>query len=83
MTQTELNAMIDRYVVENMLLLSTIDSDSFKALIGKIPGRTGPGPPCRKTFSKYVYAKYAKMTAELKRGKKNIVTFNSNGYFPW
>ena len=35
MTQTELNAMIDRYVVENMLLLSTADSDSFRALTGK------------------------------------------------
>ena len=34
-TQTELNAMIGRYVVENMLLLSTADSDSFRALTGK------------------------------------------------
>ena len=35
LTQTELNAMIDRYVVENMLLLSTADSDSFRQLTGK------------------------------------------------
>ena len=28
LTQTELNAMIGRYVVENMLLLSAVDSDS-------------------------------------------------------
>ena len=61
MTQTELNAMIDRYVVENMLLLSTVDSDSFRALIGKIPGRAGAGPPCWNTFSKYIDAEYAKM----------------------
>lgn len=50
-TQTELNGMIGRYVVENMLPFSTVDSDSFGALIGKIPGRAGAGPPCRKTFS--------------------------------
>ena len=35
LTQTELNAMIGRYVVENMLLLSTADSDSFRGLSGK------------------------------------------------
>lgn len=65
-TQTELNGIIGRYVVENMLPLSTVDS--FRALIGKIPGRAGAGPPCRKTFSKYIDAEYAKMNAELKRG---------------
>ena len=69
-TQIKLNAMIGRYVVENMLLLSTVDTYSFRALTGKIPWRAGTGPPCRKTFSKYMDAKYAKMNAELKRGKK-------------
>ena len=67
-TQTELNAMIDRYVVENMLLLSTVDSDSFRALTGKILGKASAGPPWRETFSKYIDAEYAKMNAELKRG---------------
>lgn len=65
-TQTELNGMIAGYVVENMLPLSTVDSDSFRALIGKIPGRAGAGPPCRKTFSEYIDAEYTKMNAELK-----------------
>ena len=60
--------MIDMYAVENMLPLSTADSDSFRALIGKISGRAGAGLPCRKTFSKYINAEYAKMNAELKRG---------------
>ena len=67
-TQTELNAMIDRYVVENLLPLSTADSDSFRALIDKISGRAGAGQ--RNTFSKYICSQAAKMTAELKRGKK-------------
>ena len=63
--------MKDKYVVENLLLLSTVDSESFRALTGKISGRTGAGPPCRNT-AKYINvdAEYAKMTAELKRGKK-------------
>ena len=47
-TQTVLNAVTGRYVFENMLLLSTGDSDYFRALIGKIPGRAGAGPPCKK-----------------------------------
>ena len=34
-TQTELNAMIDRYVVENTRLLSSADSDSFRASLVK------------------------------------------------
>ena len=68
-TQTELNAVIGRYVVEDMFPLSTADSDSFRALTGKIPGRAGAGPPCRKTFSKYIDAEYAKMNAELKRAE--------------
>ena len=55
-TQTELNAMIGRYVVENLLVLSTVDSDSFRALTGKIPERAGAGSPSRQTFSKYTYA---------------------------
>ena len=36
--------MIGRYVVENMLPLSTVDIDSFRALFGKILGRAGAGP---------------------------------------
>ena len=65
-----MNAMIGRYVVENMLLLSTVDSHSFRALTGKIHRRAGAGPPCRQTFSKYIDAEYAKMNAKLKRGEK-------------
>lgn len=52
LSQTELYGLIGRYVVENMLPISTVESDSFRALIGKIPRKGGVGPPCRKTFSK-------------------------------
>ena len=62
--------MIGRYVVENMLPLSVVDSDSFRALTVKIKWRAGAGSPCRKTFSKCIDAEYTKMNAELKRGTK-------------
>uniref|UniRef100_A0A3B4FFG1 Uncharacterized protein n=1 Tax=Pundamilia nyererei TaxID=303518 RepID=A0A3B4FFG1_9CICH len=39
--QTELNKLTARYVVENMLPLSTVESDSFKSLLAKIPTRGG------------------------------------------
>ena len=70
--------MIGRYVVENMLPLSTVDSDSFRALIDKIPRRAGAGSPFRKTISKYIDDEYNKINAELKSGKQKInaiVTF--------
>lgn len=72
LTQTELNALIGRYVVENMLPLLTVDSDSFRALVAKIPTRGGAVPPCRKTFSKYIEAEYVKMNAELKKSFEEL-----------
>ena len=41
LTQTELNTLVARYVVEDMLPLSTVESESFKALVAKIPVRGG------------------------------------------
>uniref|UniRef100_A0A672FKG4 BED-type domain-containing protein n=1 Tax=Salarias fasciatus TaxID=181472 RepID=A0A672FKG4_SALFA len=71
-TQTELNVLIGRYVVENMLPMSTVDSDSFRALIQKIPRRGGAGPPCRKIFSKNIDEEYVKMNIELKKGFEQL-----------
>ncbi len=36
-TKAELNTLIARYVVENMLPLSTVESESFRAILAKIP----------------------------------------------
>jgi hypothetical protein len=41
MTQAEVNLMIARYVVTNMLPLSTLEDDSFRAIIAKIPQKGG------------------------------------------
>ena len=67
MTQAEVNRMIARYVVTNMLPLSTLEDDSFRAIIAKIPKKGGACTPCTKTFAKYLDADYAKMNTELKK----------------
>lgn len=64
-TQTELNALIGRYVVEDMLPLSTVESDSFRAITERIPVKAGARTPGRKTFAKYLDAEYTKMNKEL------------------
>ena len=51
-TQSELNHLIGRYVVENMLSLATVNSDSFRAITNKIPSKDNVRTPCRQTFSK-------------------------------
>uniref|UniRef100_A0A3Q2GD76 HAT C-terminal dimerisation domain-containing protein n=1 Tax=Cyprinodon variegatus TaxID=28743 RepID=A0A3Q2GD76_CYPVA len=66
-SQTEPYGLIGRYVVENMLPISTVELDSFRELIGKIPRNAGNGLPCRKTFTKYIFTEYAKINAELKK----------------
>lgn len=40
-TKAELNTLIARYVVESMLPLSTVESESFRAILAKIPIRGG------------------------------------------
>uniref|UniRef100_A0A671TQG9 HAT C-terminal dimerisation domain-containing protein n=1 Tax=Sparus aurata TaxID=8175 RepID=A0A671TQG9_SPAAU len=67
MTQAEVNRMIGRYVIKSMLPLSTVEDDSFRAIIAKIPKKAGACTPCSKTFAKYLDAEYPKMNTELKK----------------
>ena len=71
-TQRELNGLIGRYVVENILPIKTVESDSFKAIIKKIPVRENVKIPCRKTFSKYLDDEYANMHRELLKAFEEI-----------
>ncbi|KAM3612543.1 uncharacterized protein V6R79_010062 [Siganus canaliculatus] len=74
-SQSQIKIMVARYVVEDMLPISTVESDVFREMIKKIPVKGGhPGPQCRKTFSKYLDTEYSKMEAELKN------TFNELDY---
>uniref|UniRef100_A0A8C2BY08 Uncharacterized protein n=1 Tax=Cyprinus carpio TaxID=7962 RepID=A0A8C2BY08_CYPCA len=61
-----------RYVVKSMLPLSTVEDDSFRAIIAKIPRKAGVCTPCSKTFAKYLDAEYAKMNTELKKSFEDL-----------
>ena len=51
-TQSQLNRLIARYVVEDMLPIATVESVAFRELVSKIPVKAvKAGPQCRKTFS--------------------------------
>ncbi len=74
MTKAELKTLIARYVVENMLPLSTVESESFRAILVKIPVRGGGTgvAPCRNTFAKFIDSEYEKMNIELKKSFEEL-----------
>ncbi|XP_040191844.1 uncharacterized protein LOC120924995 [Rana temporaria] len=73
-TKPELNTLIARYVVENMLPLSTVVSESFRAILAKILLRGGERgvAPCRNTFAKFLDSEYEKMIIELKKSFEEL-----------
>lgn len=73
-TKAELNTLIARYVVESMLPLSTVESESFRAILAKIPIRGGGREvaPCRNTFAKFIDSEYEKMNIELKKSFEEL-----------
>jgi len=72
-TKAELNTLIARYVVENMLPLSTVD-ESFRTILDKIPIQGGGkgGAPCRNTFAKFIDSEYEKINIELKKSFEEL-----------
>lgn len=79
MTKAELNTLIARYVVENMLPLSTVESESFRAILAKIPIRGGGRgvSPCQNTFAKFIDSEYKTINIELKKSLEELrVHFN-------
>uniref|UniRef100_A0A3P9J033 HAT C-terminal dimerisation domain-containing protein n=1 Tax=Oryzias latipes TaxID=8090 RepID=A0A3P9J033_ORYLA len=65
-TLEELNQLVAGYIVEEMLLLSTVDSSSFRRIIDKIPSNNNVHLPHRKSFTPYLENEYKKMKAALK-----------------
>ncbi len=62
------------YVIEEMLPMSTVESQSFRDILAKIPVMDRSVPlQDRKTFARYLNKCYADMELELK--KKNIRAF--------
>uniref|UniRef100_A0A8C6KMI4 BED-type domain-containing protein n=1 Tax=Nothobranchius furzeri TaxID=105023 RepID=A0A8C6KMI4_NOTFU len=62
----ELKKLVASYVVEEMLPISTVDSESFRRIIDKIPTKSGVRLPQRKSFSEYLEREYDIMNSYLK-----------------
>uniref|UniRef100_A0A8C5GLY2 HAT C-terminal dimerisation domain-containing protein n=1 Tax=Gouania willdenowi TaxID=441366 RepID=A0A8C5GLY2_GOUWI len=57
---------------QQKLDLSTVENDSFRAIIAKIPKKAGACTPCTKTFAKYLSVEYSKMNTELKKSFEEL-----------
>uniref|UniRef100_A0A1A8L117 HAT C-terminal dimerisation domain-containing protein n=2 Tax=Nothobranchius pienaari TaxID=704102 RepID=A0A1A8L117_9TELE len=62
----ELKKLVAGCVVEEMLPISTVDSESFRRIIDKIPTKSGVKLPQRKSFSEYLEREYDIMNSNLK-----------------
>uniref|UniRef100_A0A8C6LKI7 HAT C-terminal dimerisation domain-containing protein n=1 Tax=Nothobranchius furzeri TaxID=105023 RepID=A0A8C6LKI7_NOTFU len=62
----ELKKLVAGYVVEEMLPISTVDSESLRRIIDKIPTKRGVQLPQRKSFSEYLEREYDIMNSNLK-----------------
>uniref|UniRef100_A0A3B4GZR6 HAT C-terminal dimerisation domain-containing protein n=1 Tax=Pundamilia nyererei TaxID=303518 RepID=A0A3B4GZR6_9CICH len=59
-------ALVAAYIVEDMLPISTVDSESFRRIVEKIPTKSGVKLPQRKSFVGYLEKEYDKMNSNLK-----------------
>lgn len=71
-SQSQLNRLIARYIVDDMLPGLTVKSAAFRGLVSKIPVKRQQRLPCQKTFPKYLNNEYAKMEIELKERFEEI-----------
>lgn len=67
-----LKKLVAGYIVEEMLSISTVDSPSFRRIMGKIPTHHKVRLPRRKTFAGYLEKEYATMEANLKSALDKI-----------
>ncbi|CAM4542482.1 unnamed protein product [Leuciscus chuanchicus] len=66
LSAAELKKLVAGYIVEDMLPISTVDSESFRRIIEKIPTKHGVKLPQRKSFAGYLEREYDIMDANLK-----------------
>uniref|UniRef100_A0A3Q2V7I1 HAT C-terminal dimerisation domain-containing protein n=1 Tax=Haplochromis burtoni TaxID=8153 RepID=A0A3Q2V7I1_HAPBU len=66
LSAAELKKLVAAYIVENMLPISTVDSESFRRIVGKIPTKSGVKLPQRKSFVGYLEREYDKMNSNFK-----------------
>lgn len=68
----ELKKLIAGYIVEDMLPISTVDSESFRRIIEKIPTKHGVKLPQRKSFAAYLEREYDIMDTNLKAALRDV-----------
>ncbi|KAK1883288.1 putative AC transposase [Dissostichus eleginoides] len=66
LSAAELKKLVAGYIVEDMLPISTVDSESFRRIVEKIPTKSGVKLPQRKSFAGYLEREYDIMDANLK-----------------
>uniref|UniRef100_A0A3P9C291 HAT C-terminal dimerisation domain-containing protein n=1 Tax=Maylandia zebra TaxID=106582 RepID=A0A3P9C291_9CICH len=66
LSAAELKKLVAAYIVEDMLPISTVDSESFRRIVEKIPTKSGVKLPQRKSFVGYLEREYDKMNSNLK-----------------
>ncbi|KAK0146323.1 hypothetical protein N1851_014370 [Merluccius polli] len=71
-SQAQLDKTIARYVVENMLPISTVEDPAFRQIVSMVPCTGGTQQMGRKTFSNYLEREYAKMENELKKAYEEL-----------
>uniref|UniRef100_A0A3Q2ZPS5 HAT C-terminal dimerisation domain-containing protein n=1 Tax=Kryptolebias marmoratus TaxID=37003 RepID=A0A3Q2ZPS5_KRYMA len=64
--------LISRYVVEEIMPLSTVDSQAFRAIIHRIPTTVNSKLPHREAFSAYLEKEYAEMERNLKASLNDV-----------
>lgn len=72
LSAAELNKLVAGYIVEDMLPISTVDSESLRRIVEKIPTKHGVKLPQRKSFAGYLEREYDIMDANLKAALRDV-----------
>ncbi|KAE8298870.1 hypothetical protein D5F01_LYC03379 [Larimichthys crocea] len=68
----ELNRLVGRYVVEEMLPVNTVDSPSFRDIVRRIPTSKGTELPHRTSFASYLDREYSTMEENLRTALRDV-----------
>ena len=66
LSAAELKKLVNGYVVKDMLPISTVDSESFRHIVEKIPTKSSVKLPQRKSFAGYLEREFDIVDANLK-----------------
>ena len=72
LSAAELKKLVAGYIVEDILPISTVDSESFGRIVEKIPTKSGVKLPQRKSFAGYLEREYKIMDTNLKATHREV-----------